>query len=52
MIIIGIVAVIILAGLFALFKLTPHKGAGVTPKPRPSQSGQLHPGETRSSGLD
>jgi hypothetical protein len=52
MIIIAIVVVLLLAGFFALFKLTPHKGAGISQKPQPNTNGPLHPGETRTSHLN
>jgi hypothetical protein len=51
-IIVSIVAVILLAGMFALIKLTPHAKAGISERPHPSHSGSLHPNETRSSHLN
>lgn len=51
-IIVSIVSIILLVGLFALIKLTPHKGAGATQKPNPSRTGLLYPNETRTSDLN
>jgi hypothetical protein len=52
MIIIAIVVVLMLAGFFALIKLTPHKGAGVKRNVQPGASQSLHPRETRTSHLN
>lgn len=51
-IIVGIVAVLILAGLFALIKLTPHKGAGEAQKPHPGHAAAPQGRESRAPGLD
>jgi hypothetical protein len=48
----SIVVVLLLVGFFLLIKLTPHKGAGSTEKSQPRASGNLHPGESRTSDLN
>jgi hypothetical protein len=52
MVIVGVVALLVLIAVVAMFKMTPHRGASAAEKRQAKNAAATHRKEPRASGLD